>query len=217
MENSGTQTYPARLEVEYSAKHNRLTAFFRILLSIPIVIVLSLLTGSETDGGTHRQYSHGWHAGAQSGGAYGGLTVAIALLIIFRQRYPRWWYDFALELRRFGARVGAYVFLLTDQYPSTVEKQSVALDIDYPDVKQDLNRYLPIVKWILAIPHYIILIFLIIISVLVTVIAWLVILLTGNYPRGLFDFVVGVGRWAVRVDAYAFMLVTDKYPPFSLK
>ncbi len=137
-------------------------------------------------------------------------------MILFRQRYPRWWFDFARELTRFSARIGAYVLLLTDEYPSTTEEQRVHLDIDYPDAERDLNRWLPLVKWFLAIPHYIVLFFLSIGAFVVVVIAWFAILFTGHYPRGMFDFVVGVGRWALRVNAYAFLLVTDNYPPFSL-
>jgi hypothetical protein len=138
-------------------------------------------------------------------------------MIVFRVRYPRWWFDFARELTRFGARIGAYLALLTDLYPSTVDEQTVHLEIDYPDVEQGLNRWLPLVKWFLAIPHYIVLFFLFFVAFVVVVIAWFAILFTGRYPRGLFDFVVGVGRWALRVDAYAWLLVTDRYPPFSLR
>jgi hypothetical protein len=137
-------------------------------------------------------------------------------MILFRQRYPRWWFDFAREFVRFEARVGAYLALLTDRYPSTVEEQSVHLEIDYPDVKADLNRWLPLVKWLLAIPHYIVLFFLGILAIFAIIIAWFAILFTGTYPRGLFDYVVGVGRWALRVQAYVVLLVTDRYPPFSL-
>ena len=137
-------------------------------------------------------------------------------MIVFRQRYPRWWFDFARELVRFSARIGAYLLLLTDQYPSTVDEQSVHLEIDYPDAKRDLNRWLPLVKWFLAIPHYIVLAVLAIIALFAVVFAWFAILITGRYPRALFDFVVGVDRWCLRVTAYAFLLVTDLYPPFSL-
>ncbi|MDX2378383.1 MAG: DUF4389 domain-containing protein, partial [Acidimicrobiia bacterium] len=137
--------------------------------------------------------------------------------ILFKKRYPRWLFDFNLELTRFTVRVGAYMALLTDTYPSTVDHQNVALDIDYPDVEQDLNRGLPLVKWFLAIPHYIVLFFLAIGAFFVVIIAWFAILFTGRYPRGLFDYLVGVGRWALRVNAYAFLLTTDRYPPFSLR
>ncbi len=139
------------------------------------------------------------------------------LMILFRLRYPRWWFEFARELTRFQARVGAYLFLLTDRYPSTVEEQSVHLEVDYPEVQRDLNRWLPLVKWLLAIPHYVVLVALFVFAVLVWVAAWFAILFTGRYPRPLFDYLVGVGRWALRVDAYAFLLVTDRYPPFSLR
>ena len=142
--------------------------------------------------------------------------MATLLMILFRQRYPRWWFDFALELARFGARVGAYVVLLTDQYPSTVEEQSVHLELDYPDVERDLNRWLPLVKWLLAIPHFIVLFVLSVLAFFAVVAAWFAILFTGRFPRALFDFVVGVGRWWLRVEAYAILLVTDRYPPFSL-
>jgi uncharacterized protein DUF4389 len=138
------------------------------------------------------------------------------LMILFRQKYPRWWFDFARELTRFEYRVGAYLALLTDKYPSTDEEQSVHLEVDYPDVERDLNRWLPLVKWLLAIPHYIVLVVLTMLAIVAILIAWFAILFTGRYPRGLFNFVAGVGRWTLRVQAYAFLLVTDRYPPFSL-
>src|SRR5262245_12109679 len=207
--------YPARLEVEYVDQHNRVTTLFRIVLFIPIAIVYGVLTA----GATTTSYDDTGHAvTSTSGGIASGLFFATLLMILFRQRYPRWWFDFALELARFGARIGAYVVLLTDQYPSTVEKQAVHLDIDYPeDVEHGLNRWLPLVKWFLAIPHYVVLFFLSIAAFFVVIVAWFAILFTGRYPRGMFDFVVGVGRWWLRVEAYAFLLVTDRYPPFSLE
>ena len=150
--------------------------------------------------------------------AAGGLLFAGPLLmILFREKYPRWWFDWNLELTRFSSRVTLYAALLDDRYPSTDEQQALHLDIAYPDVPEDLNRWLPLVKWLLAIPHYIVLFFLGIAAFVSVVIAWFAILFTGRYPRGLFDFVVGVGRWSVRVAAYAFLLTTDRYPPFSLQ
>jgi hypothetical protein len=137
-------------------------------------------------------------------------------MILFRQKYPRWWFDFNRELMRFSARVGAYVTLLTDVYPSTDEQQSVRLELPEPDGRA-LNRWLPLVKWFLAIPHYVILVFLFLGAVVAVVIAWFAILFTGRYPRGLFDYLVGVQRWYVRVVAYAYALVTDAYPPFRLR
>ncbi len=210
---SAPTVYPARLEVDYVDRHNRVTTFFRVVLVIPIAIIIGVLTA----GVTQTVYDQtGDVVSTSSGGITSGLFVATVLMILFRQRYPRWWFDFALELTRFGARVCAYLALLTDQYPSTVDEQSVHLDIDYPDVERDLNRWLPLVKWLLAIPHFIVLLFLMIGAVIAVVLAWFSILFTGRYPRGLFDFVVGVGRWGLRVQAYTLLLVTDRYPPFSL-
>ena len=205
--------YPARLEVDYSAEYNRVTTLFRVVLIIPIAIVYGVLTA----GATQTVYDQSGQAvRTTSGGIAGGLFLATLLMILFRQRYPRWWFDFARELTRFGARIGAYVVLLTDEYPSTVEEQRVHLDIDYPDAEHDLNRWLPLVKWFLAIPHYFVLFFLTVAAFFVVVVAWFAILFTGRYPQLLFDYVVGVGRWWLRVQAYAFLLVTDRYPPFTL-
>ena len=213
--------YAARLNVDYPEKLDRLTTFFRLIWIIPIAIVIGLISGAgETVTRTIILNEAGQIIRISrdtAGGLVSGLSVATALLIIFRQRYPRWWFDFARELARFGARVGAYAVLLTDRYPSTVEEQSIHLEIDYPDAGTDLNRWLPIFKWFFAIPHYIVLFFLGIAAFFAVILAWFAILLTGQYPRGLFDFTVGVGRWWLRVSAYAFLLVTDRYPPFSLR
>jgi hypothetical protein len=209
-----TETYAARLEIDYPERLDRLTSFFRLFWVIPIAVILSLLTatGNETV-----ITAAGERVVRTSGGILAGLSVATALMIAFRVRYPRWWFDFARELTRFGARVGAYLALLTDRYPSTVEEQSVHLEFDYPDVERGLNRWLPLIKWLLAIPHYIVLAVLYLAVIVAVVIAWFAILFTGRYPRPLFDFVVGVGRWSFRVGAYAFLLLTDRYPPFSLR
>ena len=210
---SVSATFPARLQVDYPETLDRVRTAFRLILVIPIAIVLSVLTA----GATKTVYDQAGHVVSQTSGGIGtGLFVATLLMILFRRRYPRWWFDFALELARFGARVGAYVALLTDQYPSTVDEQTVHLEIDYPDVERDLNRWLPLVKWLLVIPHLFVLVFLSIAAFFAVVFAWFAILFTGRYPRGLFDFVVGVGRWWLRVEAYALLLVTDRYPPFAL-
>jgi hypothetical protein len=208
------EPYAARLQIDYPERLDRLTTFFRIIWAIPIAIILGLLTAS---GGTRVVTETGETIRRSGGGIIGGLAIATALMIVFRQRYPRWWFDFARELARFETRVGAYFALLTDRYPSTVEEQSVHLDIDYPDVERDLNRWLPLVKWLLAIPHVIVLLALSVIGFFVVVIAWFAVLVTGRYPKGLFDYVVGVARWALRVEAYAVLLVTDQYPPFSMR
>ena len=211
---SAPPVYPARLQVDYSDQHNRATTFFRIVLVIPIAIVYAVLTAGETR--TVYEQSTGEAVSTTSGGIVAGLFLATLLMIVFRQRYPRWWFDFALELTRFGTRIGAYFVLLTDQYPSTVEEQQVHLELDYPEVERDLNRWLPLVKWLLALPHYLVLIALAVAAFFAVVLAWFAILFTGRYPRGLFDFVVGVARWGLRVQAYAVLLLTDRYPPFSL-
>ena len=205
--------YAARLNVDYPEQLDRLTTFFRLIWVIPIAFVLALLTES---GNQAMVTATGEKLASTGGGLFASLALATALMIAVRVRYPRWWFDFSRELTRFEARVGAYVALLTDRYPSTVEEQSVHLDIAYPDVERDLNRWLPLVKWLLALPHYIVLAFLGIGAVFAIVAAWFAILVTGRYPQALFDYVVGVARWSVRVNAYAFLLVTDRYPPFSL-
>src|SRR5262249_34569052 len=187
---------------------------FRLIWIIPIAIIVSVLTAS---GGTRVITETGETVQTSGGGILGSIAIATALMILFRRRYPRWWFDFARELVRFLARVIAYGALLTDVYPSTVDDQSVLLEIDYPNAEEDLNRWLPLVKWFLAIPHYIIVAVLTIAAVVAIVIAWFAILFTGHYPRALFDFVVGVGRWTLRVQAYALLLVTDPYPPFTMR
>ena len=211
-----TDGYPVQLDVDYPDRPlNRLTTFFRAFTVIPIAIVLGTVSGAEA-----WTWSEGSGAAETTQtavvGAGGLLFFGPLLMILFREKYPRWWFDWNLELTRFSSRVTLYVALLDDRYPSTDEAQSLRLDMPHPDARTDLNRWLPLVKWLLAIPHYIILAFLGLAAFVCVVIAWFAILFTGRYPRGLFDFVVGVGRWAVRVSAYAFLLVTDRYPPFSL-
>jgi hypothetical protein len=204
-------SYPVQFSVEYPDRElNRLTTAFRIFAAIPILILAGTIG----------------HEGASYGNTHGATTFAVGsggvlflgplLMIVFRQKYPRWWYDWNLELVRFTNRVGVYLALMDDRYPSTDERQSVRLDFPYPDAQRGLNRWLPLVKWLLAIPHYIVLFFLGIAAILCVIFAWFAILFTGRYPRGMFEFVEGVGRWANRVNAYAFVLVTDEYPPFRL-
>ncbi len=215
---NSTQSYPARLDIDYPESLNRVTTAFRIVVIIPIAILANIVSATAvstvtvvTESG--QIVSKATHTG---GGIAGALFVATLLMILFRQRYPQWWFDFALQLNRFLARIGAFAALLTDRYPSTVEEQSVHLDLDYPDARTDLNRWLPLVKWLLVIPHIIVLALLAIGAVVVIVIAWFAILFTGRYPRPLFDYVVGVSRWALRVSAYSTLLITDRYPPFRL-
>jgi Domain of unknown function (DUF4389) len=206
---AGETPYPVQFSVDYPDRDlNRLTTGFRIFMAIPIAIVLATLGGEGANWGGSQ-----WSWGASTGGV---LFLAPLLLILFRQKYPRWWFDWNLELLRFENRVVAYLALLDDRYPSTDERQAVQLEFPYPDAERDLNRWLPLVKWFLAIPHYIVLVFLWLAAIVSVIVAWFAILFTGRYPRGLFDFVVGVLRWGNRVGAYAFVLVTDRYPPFRL-
>jgi hypothetical protein len=200
--------YPVTFSVEYPDRQlNRLTTFFRIFTVIPIYIVLALVVGYYYGTGEYASYA---------GAGIGLLTLPTVLMLLFRKKYPRWWFDWNLEVSRFSNRVGIYIALMDDTYPSTDEQQAVHLDFPYPDAENDLQRGMPLVKWLLAIPHYIVLIFLGIGAFFVVIFAWFAILFTGRYPRGAFDFVEGVLRWENRVVGYAFTLVTDQYPPFRL-
>ncbi len=204
-------SYPVRFSVDYPDRAlNRVTSAFRIFVAVPIIFVLAAVSGGSW------QWSHGRGTSAAAAGAGGLIFFAPLLMILFRQKYPRWWFDWNLELQRFTNRVGVYVALMNDHYPSTTDHQSVHLDYDYPDVASDLNRWLPLVKWFLAIPHYVVLFFLGIAAVVAVIVTWFAILFTGRYPENFFDFIEGVIRWNNRVIAYAFTLVTDRYPPFSL-
>ena len=205
------EDYPVRFTVDYPDRPlDRLTTGFRIFVVIPILIVLGTVSGG---GGWDSSYDNTQNTAAAAGGL---LFFGPLLMILFRQKYPRWWFDWNLELMRFVNRAGVYFALMDDRYPATDDTQSVHLDFPYPDARRDLNRWLPLVKWFLAIPHYIVLFFLYVAVLVVLIITWFAILFTGRYPRGLFEFVEGVIRWHNRVVAYAFLLVTDRYPPFSL-
>ncbi|MXX38128.1 MAG: DUF4389 domain-containing protein [Gemmatimonadetes bacterium] len=218
-------SYPLRFDVDYPDRPlNRLTTFFRLFTVIPIFIVLATIDGGSS-------WSWNWPDSAAwywdhwnyddesppfSTTIFGLIFIPALLMLLFRRKYPRWWFDWNLELLRFSSRVSTYFSLLRDEYPSTDEEQAVHLDIDYPDAQQDLNRWLPLIKWFLAIPHYIVLTLLGVVVLLCLIGAWFAILFTGHYPRALFDLVVGYGRWSLRVVAYTFILVTDQYPPFRL-
>jgi Domain of unknown function (DUF4389) len=202
-------SYPVQFDVDFPARPlDRLTTAFRIFVAIPILVVLGTLSGETL----HASNQTTTYMLASGGGV---LVLPLVLMILFRQKYPRWWFDWNLNLLRFSNRVMAYLALLDDRYPSTDEEQAVHLNFPYPDVRQ-MNRWLPLIKWLLAVPHYVVLFFLGIAAVAVVIVAWFAILFTGTYPRNLFDFVVGVLRWGNRVTGYAFALVTDQYPPFRL-
>lgn len=208
-----TSSYPVEFAVDYPDRElNRLTTFFRLLTVIPIMLVIGAITG-------YSGQADGYGGDTTTTLAFGGtglLFLPPLLMILFREKYPRWWFNWNQELLRFLNRVGIYVALMDDRYPSTDEEQAVHLDFPYPDAKQELNRWLPLVKWFLAIPHYLVLFFLYIAAWVCVILAWFAILFTGRFPRDLFDFVMGVLRWHNRVAGYAFILVTDQYPPFRL-
>jgi len=202
--------YPVTLDIDYSDKSDRLTTAFRIILIIPIFIILGLMTGYEN---INENSANTVKWGVTAGGI---IVIPTLLMILFRQKYPKWWFSFNVELTKFIMRVGAYFFLLRDEYPSTDEEQAVHINIPYPDVKNDLVNWMPLVKWFLAIPHVIVLCFLWIGAIIAVILAWFAIIFTGVHPKGIHDYIVGVMRWTLRVEAYALLLTTDEYPPFSL-
>ena len=199
--------YPVQFSIDYPESSRRVTALFRIVLAVPVLILSALLSGTAPTG----DHTYQWVTALYTGGL---VWIPTVLMILFRRKYPRWWFDWNLELLRFLTRIQAFVLLLRDDYPSTDEPQGVRIDAPYPDAEGRLNRFLPLVKWILAIPHYIVLAVLVSLVLLATIVAWFAILIAGRYPRELFLFVEGTLRWAFRVTAYAFLLSTDRYPPF---
>ena len=205
-----SNAYPMSLSIDYPDRPlNRLTTIFRVFTVIPILIILGLFAGSN---GNQESMAGEWSWQYSAAMVF----VPLILMLLFRKKYPRWWFDWNVALTKFSTRVCAYMALLRDEYPSTDEEQAVHIEIPYPDANQDLQRGMPLVKWFLAIPHYIVLFFLGIAVIVSVIIAWFAILFTSRYPQGLFDFVVGVMRWSLRVEVYAFLLTTDRYPPFSL-
>jgi len=200
--------YPADLNIDYPEKSDRLTTFFRIFTVIPILIILVLLVSGTYESHSEQGWRYMYHAA-------GFVVVPTVLMILFRKKYPRWWFDWNLALTKFATRVFSYLILLTDEYPSTDQDQAVHIEIPYPDAKNELRRGMPLIKWFLAISHIFILCFLYVAVVVIKIMSWFSILFTGNYPKGLFKFAIGVMRWSLRVNAYAVLLTTDKYPPFS--
>ena len=214
---SGT-TYPVAFAVDYPDRFDRVSTAFRLILAMPVLILVGVLVGNLGADQLTATYAVEpyFRVTVPDVLAVAGLLVLPPLLmIVFRRKYPRWWFDWNLQLLRLHNRVMAFLLLLRGEYPSTDEEQAVHLDMPYPDTLR-LSRWLPLAKWLLAVPHCLVLAVLNLIAVLVTVVAWFAILAGGRYPRGLFDFVVGVLRWNNRVIAYAFILATDAYPPFRL-
>jgi hypothetical protein len=206
---SGGAGYPLTFSVEYPDRElNRLSTAFRIFAAIPIAFLAATVEGGGFSTESGARYV---------GGGIGILVIPVLLMQLFRRKYPRWWYDWNLQLTRFSNRIVVYLALMDDRYPSTDDEQSVHLDFPYPDVEHELSQGLPLVKWLLAIPHYIVLFFLSIGAFLAAIFAWFVILFTGRYPPAIFDYIEGVLRWHNRVGAYAFLLITDRYPPFRLQ
>lgn len=207
---SAEARYPVQFSVDYPDKpRDRGTVALRLIVAIPILVILGLVAGGQYEWG-HGQWKFALGAG-------GFLAAAPGLMIVFRQKYPRWWFDWNLGLAKFSSRVCAYLLLLRDEYPSTDEEQAVHLEVPYPNVQTDLNPLYPLFKWLLAIPHYIVLWFLWVLAILATIVVWFMVLFTGSHRRDMFDYVVGVLRWTNRVGAYAYLMATDKYPPFSLE
>lgn len=198
--------YPVNLTINYPESANRFTVFFRLLMVIPIAIILGLLS------------YHGYNSEQFPEESYwvGILFIPTLLMIVFRRKYPKWWFDWNVALTKFSLRVASYLLLLRHEYPSTDEEQAVHVEIEYPDVEKELNQWMPLIKWLLVFPHMIVLCFIMIGVLLCTIIAWVIILFSGKYPKSTFDFVVGALRWILRVEAYAILLTTDKYPPFRL-
>ena len=204
-------TYPIKLSIDYPDRPlSRLTSFFRLFIAIPILIILGAMPGMYY---YSKSCGHSDHIPI---GYTAFVFVPLVLMILFRRKYPRWWFDWNLALTKFVIRVKVYILLMRDEYPSTDDEQAVHIEIPYPNAQTELNRWLPLVKGILVIPHFVVIAFLSIAAIICVIIAWFAILFTGRYPRGLFDFIVGVFRWGLRVMAYAFLLVTDQYPPFRL-
>jgi hypothetical protein len=199
------KNYPAQLSIKYNNKSNRVTVFFRLFLVLPILIIFILLLGLLVQDNDSNA--------VQIGGGF--LFFPIMLMIVFRQKYPKWWFDWVYELTKFVNRVSAYMMLLTDKYPSTDEEQDVEVSLEYPNVKEDLNRYLPLIKWLLAIPHLLIMIIFLVLWLLLSPIVWLIVLIMGKMPEKLFNFLVGFLRYVLRVGAYSILLITDKYPSFN--
>ena len=184
--------YPAALAIDYPDRElDRVSTAFRPIYAIPIFILVSAMTSI--------------------------LFFPVLLMVVFRRKYPRWFYDFNLQLTRLSTRAASYMALMSDEYPSSDEDQYVHLDFPYPDAEAELNQWLPLIKWFLAIPHYVVLAILAIGAIFGVIGAWFAILFTGRYPKGIFDYIEGVQRWALRVQAYAWLLTTDQYPPFSLR
>jgi len=191
---AGAPGYPLRFDIEYPEQLSRWLIFIKWLLAVPHFLILYAL-----------------------GSVANVITFIAFFAILFTGRYPRGLFDFVVNIYRWQENVFAYYALFRDEYPPfswEPGKYPVTFEVEY---SENLSRWMIFVKWLLAIPHIIILVFLYVAALVVWVIVWFAILFTGRFPRGLFDFLVGVNRWGLRVNAYAFLLLRDDYPPFSLR
>ena len=184
---------------------NRVTALFRLVLVVPIAIFVASFAPSIADS----------ESSDLNALFTGFLALPVVLALVFRQVYPSYLLAFNEALLSLQTRVNAYVFLLTDEYPSIEENDVVSVTFPEVDAKA-LNRYLPLVKWLLAIPLYIVGIAYIVYGAFLTLFAWFSILFTGNFPEFCAEGIVGVIAYWNRVAGYALVLVTDEYPTFSL-
>jgi hypothetical protein len=187
--------YPARFDVEYPERLSRWKIFVKWLFAIPHFIIVYLLQ------------------------IVGALMVFVAFFsILFTKRWPLMMFEFMVQIQRWTENVTVYALTLQrDEYPpfsGEAGEYAVLFEIDNDE---SLSRWKIFVKWLLVIPHLIVLAFLAIAASVAVFIGFFAILFTARFPRGLFDFVVGVLRWTIRVNAYAGWLMTDRYPPFSLK
>jgi len=185
---------------------NRTTVFWRGILAFPVIIFVATFTQAtfaEND-------SWGF-------GTTGVIVIPALLAIVVRGKYPSYVLTFNHALVELSTRLAAYVLILNDKYPSIEANSKVA--VLFPDVEggKKLNRWLPLVKWFLAIPHYIVGAVYLVISLVVTFIAWIQTSITGKYPEWAGEIVLGTISYWNRVQGYMLLLVTDKYPTFRLK
>ena len=182
-------------------KRNRATTFFRPILIIPILIFVGTFSSSNS-GATSISFT---------------LAVPVLLALVFRNIYPSYIYGFNQSFLELQNRISLYALYLTDEFPSIEKSKYVTITL--PEVRggKALNRWLPLVKWLLAIPLYVVGVVYLAVTVIYTIIAWFNILFTGKYPKFAIDFVVGTVQFWNRVTGYAFILVTDEYPTFSVK
>ena len=188
---SNPGSYPVRLDIQYAESLSRLT-FLKWILAIPHYLIIYALNI-----------------------VFEVISLIAFFAILFTGAYPRSLFDFAVNTQRWRMNLVGYVMLIREEYPPFSFEPGlypVTFEVDYP---ANLQRFAPLYKWILAIPHFIIVAVLGFVAFFVVFIAGFSVLFTGKYPEGMYKFVVGVQRWTMRVQLYA-LFMTDEYPPFSL-